>query len=378
MRAVVGVVGGDEPMKIEKADRAQSSNAGAVPESTVPDEQSELIHHFEAGLARAGVAVVVVDLEDETVRAVTEAGRRLLGLPSEGIIGRPWMDLVVPSERSAAAAALEALRTGAIDFYRARRSPVKSARHGEAFSTWGMRIEIGGKAYLVGYYYESRVPPGSGPTGPEVFSRAVALAITDARGAIKSGAMSPDAQPDFSFDTIRTTRLVPVAKDGKLVSLTNWRAARSDAVSIAYQVTIRNAHGLGVELDAVAAALAGSADWLVVLLTPDAPSRRRETELEGHLWRIGAEIEASGILLHAGSTPGLSLARIPEAAGLTPRQWEVLRRIVAGQRVPTIASELYLSQSTIRNHLSAIFERFGVHSQAQLLARLMPSGVASI
>jgi DNA-binding NarL/FixJ family response regulator len=81
--------------------------------------------------------------------------------------------------------------------------------------------------------------------------------------------------------------------------------------------------------------------------------------------------------MHAGTTPGLSLARIPEAAGLTPRQWEVLRRIVAGERVPTIASKLYVSQSTVRNHLSAIFERFGVHSQAALIARLTPRDAPS-
>jgi DNA-binding NarL/FixJ family response regulator len=48
----------------------------------------------------------------------------------------------------------------------------------------------------------------------------------------------------------------------------------------------------------------------------------------------------------------------------------VLRRVTAGQRVPTIARELYVSQSTVRNHLAAIFQRFGVHSQADLLARL--------
>jgi DNA-binding NarL/FixJ family response regulator len=74
--------------------------------------------------------------------------------------------------------------------------------------------------------------------------------------------------------------------------------------------------------------------------------------------------------MRAEKTAGLSLARIGDAASLTPRQWEVLRLISAGQRVPTVAKELYISQSTVRNHLAAIFERFGVHSQADLLARL--------
>jgi DNA-binding NarL/FixJ family response regulator len=41
-----------------------------------------------------------------------------------------------------------------------------------------------------------------------------------------------------------------------------------------------------------------------------------------------------------------------------------------GKRVPTIARELYIGQSTVRNHLSEIFKRFAVHSQPELLEAL--------
>jgi len=53
---------------------------------------------------------------------------------------------------------------------------------------------------------------------------------------------------------------------------------------------------------------------------------------------------------------------------LSARQWEVVSRLVRGERVVTIAAEMYLSQSTVRNHLSAIFRKVGVHSQQELLA----------
>jgi two-component system response regulator DesR len=55
---------------------------------------------------------------------------------------------------------------------------------------------------------------------------------------------------------------------------------------------------------------------------------------------------------------------------LPPRQLEVLTRLVDGERVQDIAQAMYLSESTIRNHLAAIFTKAGVHSQAQLLALL--------
>jgi DNA-binding NarL/FixJ family response regulator len=72
------------------------------------------------------------------------------------------------------------------------------------------------------------------------------------------------------------------------------------------------------------------------------------------------------------------------AAGIAPRLLErltererlIVRRVVAGVRVPSIARELYLSQSTIRNHLSAAFHKLGVRSQAELLdlAQRGPTG----
>jgi DNA-binding NarL/FixJ family response regulator len=55
---------------------------------------------------------------------------------------------------------------------------------------------------------------------------------------------------------------------------------------------------------------------------------------------------------------------------LTTRQWEILTLLVQGKRVPTIARELYISPSTVRNHLSAMFKKFGVHSQPELLKAL--------
>jgi DNA-binding NarL/FixJ family response regulator len=62
----------------------------------------------------------------------------------------------------------------------------------------------------------------------------------------------------------------------------------------------------------------------------------------------------------------------PALAGLTERQTEILRRVVRGERVPNIARELVVTASTVRNHLSSIYRKFGVHSQSELMLRLMP------
>jgi DNA-binding CsgD family transcriptional regulator/PAS domain-containing protein len=98
----------------------------------------------------------------------------------------------------------------------------------------------------------------------------------------------------------------------------------------------------------------------------DAPDPSGASQLAGHLRRIAAQIEAAGILAPLMQTA--AALGVPATAELSPRQWEIASRLVQGDRVATIAAEMYLSQSTVRNHLSAIFQKFDVHSQPELLA----------
>jgi DNA-binding CsgD family transcriptional regulator len=111
--------------------------------------------------------------------------------------------------------------------------------------------------------------------------------------------------------------------------------------------------------------------WVFAVLSHAAVAEvpgERIAELELRMRRIGAEVKAAGILdnLIAVRT-SIDVSKLHE---LTTRQWEVVTLLLQGKRVPTIAHELYISQSTVRNHLSAIFKRFGVHTQPELLEAL--------
>jgi DNA-binding NarL/FixJ family response regulator len=99
---------------------------------------------------------------------------------------------------------------------------------------------------------------------------------------------------------------------------------------------------------------------------PEEPGASGASQLAGHLRRIASQIEAAGIMAPLIETA--AALGVPTTADLSSRQWEIASRLVQGDRVATIAAQLYLSQSTVRNHLSAIFQKFGVHSQAELLA----------
>jgi PAS domain S-box-containing protein len=148
--------------------------------------------------------------------------------------------------------------------------------------------------------------------------------------------------------------------------------ATSD-VSAGVRVRMRHRQGAWQPVTVVVSVLeADAASFAFVLAADEEPDvsaeRERVSQLEHHLQRIAVEVQAAGMLRVLG--PVADAARVPALSELSARQWEVISRLARGERVSTMASEMYLSQSTVRNHLSAIFRKVGVHSQLELLALL--------
>lgn len=57
---------------------------------------------------------------------------------------------------------------------------------------------------------------------------------------------------------------------------------------------------------------------------------------------------------------------------LTPRQWEVVRRVATGASNAQIARQLNLTEATVRKHLENVFLRLGVQSRTEAVARVLP------
>ena len=94
-------------------------------------------------------------------------------------------------------------------------------------------------------------------------------------------------------------------------------------------------------------------------------------------WHAALE-RISHVLLELGlvepgagrKAPARSMPRLRE---LSTREWEVLRELLDHQRVPAIARRLHISPATVRNHLKAIYAKLGVHSQQELLHKVLHS-----
>jgi len=97
---------------------------------------------------------------------------------------------------------------------------------------------------------------------------------------------------------------------------------------------------------------------------------QRVAELEDGLMRISDEIEELGLGLGDEVPSDSRSTSLMASADLTPRQQEVVQRLLDGERVPAISNAIFLSQSTVRNHLLAVFRKFDVHSQEELIGKL--------
>lgn len=79
----------------------------------------------------------------------------------------------------------------------------------------------------------------------------------------------------------------------------------------------------------------------------------------------GAEVV---LVLNASQSGRPASARV--GVHLSDRERQILDSVADGYRVATIARNLFISPSTVRNHLSAIFKKLGVANQAELAERL--------
>lgn len=88
------------------------------------------------------------------------------------------------------------------------------------------------------------------------------------------------------------------------------------------------------------------------------------------LSKIARELERVSHLVGDRTGPR-AIRDLPELSTLSPREWDVLRGLIDHKRPPAIARDLFISHHTVRNHLKSIFAKLAVHSQAELLDRVL-------
>jgi DNA-binding NarL/FixJ family response regulator len=71
----------------------------------------------------------------------------------------------------------------------------------------------------------------------------------------------------------------------------------------------------------------------------------------------------------------VSRVRAPAAPALTPREVQVLRCIARGLSNPDTGRELYISEATVKSHVTRIFEKLGVNDRTAAVTAAIAAGV---
>jgi PAS domain S-box-containing protein len=328
----------------------------------------ETVASLSAAIWEADLALALIDLDEMTFLSVSHAASHGLGLSAEAMIGRPVTDFVSPDEREPARSALEVLNSGAINIYVARRT-FHALDGAEPFTTaWLRRFEIDGRRLAL-----AQVAVASGdtvsPIAAQLGHEPTTMAIGTMDSAFTLTAISQDVKALLgrSPQELVGERLLDLVARGDVSSL---RAASDRLITnntLGTTIHVQDGRAQWIALCCLLTPLTGGPGRCFIL-APELDTtaeRSRISKLEHHLAQIAGVIAVSGVL--QGMSPMRDMKLLPQVNDLPTRQWEVLARVVHGDRVPTIAADLHLSQSTVRNHLSAIFKRFGVKSQPELL-----------
>jgi DNA-binding NarL/FixJ family response regulator len=76
-------------------------------------------------------------------------------------------------------------------------------------------------------------------------------------------------------------------------------------------------------------------------------------------------------------TPRRSLAAAASLSGLTPREREILTLVGTGLSNAQIATELFISENTVKTHVARVFDKLGVHERVQAVIIAYDTGLVT-
>jgi DNA-binding CsgD family transcriptional regulator/PAS domain-containing protein len=331
----------------------------------------------QALVASSGVPLAAVDLPSGRVLAVNPALADALGATVGEITGSSSLDWLSPDERHAAQLGYQALADGDLTGYQAVRKLANPHDPQQVFSVWVSTVDVEGArvglaSAIPSVVHDSQfraLPPASRVPEPGN----VVLGTVD--GNWRVDRVSQDVTPLLGLTPEQSAGqpvLAIIHPSDVPAFLTAVEHARRGQRAVRLTLRLNARSGEWTDVTVILATIAPSdpPPLAFALMRNDAAdphptSDSRETRLEAHLLRIADELHAAGLMPRLQQLP--ALADEPRLGRLTSREWAVLTRLLDGQRVPAIAAGLYVSQSTVRNHLSSIYAKLGVHSQVDLI-----------
>jgi DNA-binding NarL/FixJ family response regulator len=122
-------------------------------------------------------------------------------------------------------------------------------------------------------------------------------------------------------------------------------------------------------LDAIAAGASG------YLLKDAAADEIVNAVRDASAGRSSLSPSIAGAVVRRARERSVGSERPDDLLTLSARETEILRLVAQGRDNTEIAQELYLSPSTVKNHVSSILEKLGVDSRVQAAVRAARAGI---
>jgi PAS domain S-box-containing protein len=328
-----------------------------------------------ASFGNVPVPLCLADSPQMRVRATNAPLEKLTGLTSDELLGWNILDFVPPERRATVRSDQLAIADGRLEGFQAGRIfHLPNGRTIQA-TVWARRLVVEDEVWGLGVVLPvdaGHVQPHPGFTGADVDS---VMTVTDHDWVIQHA--SADARRVLGTDPTDLIGqpllgLIHPGDSGGFV--TTVSAAAASNTTMMCSARLRGGDRQWHNLTCYVSALCDHAPPRIGLAasrpvdSPGAPEQAGRRELEQVVWRIAMELRAAGVI--SEEPTAITNGPPQRAAQLSSRQWEIVQRLLRGQDAARIASEIYLSPSTVRNHLVAVYRKFGVHSQVQLLSLL--------
>jgi DNA-binding CsgD family transcriptional regulator len=319
-------------------------------------------------VSKSPLMALVVELPSERILAASESAIELLSRVAEPVVGRTVTEFMTDQTTGA-----DLLLTGRVHGYQTTRT-LPTDNGDVDVQLWVRGVAGEGSPYAISVLW-----PGGGQCDtllPDLEGEELPVAVGSSDGELVVDRICHDV-------SALTQRPATETLGRSLLRLVE--PADTAALMFGVAETVRSGTGTSVRVRVSRAD--GEPLWCHILLTPLVPPPalaftivpdRDEDEVPGAadaaervLWRLGSGMEATAISRHLA---GAEAAGAGHLQRLTTRELDIVGRLMAGDRVPAIAGALFLSQSTVRNHLSAVFRKLKVNSQQELLDLLRDAG----
>ncbi|HEX3712655.1 MAG TPA: LuxR C-terminal-related transcriptional regulator [Trebonia sp.] len=326
------------------------------------------------------VPLAAVELPSGRFLAVNPPLADALRSTVDALTGSSSLDQLSPAERRAGEMGFQALADGDLTGYQAIRTVADDTSPGQAFSVWVNAIDAGGtRVGLISVMPAAERGSGLRPPPPLPATGElgdVVLGTVD--GSWRVDRISQDVTallgitPEHCVGLPVLGAIHPSDAPGFLAAVEHsCRGERSVALTLRLNAAGSQWREVSVILAAISQAVPPPLAFaLIGDAAGDGPAADtgRATRLEAHMRRIADELNAAGLLPRLSGLPDLS--RTARLGQLTSRELAVLTRLLDGRRPADIAADLFVSQSTVRNHLSSIYAKLRVSGQVDLIRTL--------